>query len=74
MNRSAKLVKISAHPIYSKYFKGLSATDLDLITKFIKSHEDCDDNEFMFKANRMFIDQEKPKRHVDIWSIITACK
>lgn len=74
MSREAKLVKIAAHPIYSKYFKKLSATDLDFITKFIKSTEDLNDDDFMFKANRMFLNGEKPKRHVDIWSIITACK
>lgn len=71
MSRAANLIRLSAHPINSKLFSKLTQAELDFVTGFVKDNEHLNKNEYMAKANRLFIDGIKPKNHVDMWAILT---
>ena len=75
MTRKEKYVKLASHPICSNYFKKLTATDMDYIAKFLTATEELSTEEYMAKANMVFVDDpNKPKNHTDIWSILINCK
>lgn len=71
MGRQQNLIKLSAHPINSKLFSKLTQSELDFVIGFVKDNEHLDRNEYMAKANRLFIDGQKPKHHTDMWAILT---
>jgi hypothetical protein len=58
---------LSIDPFYGRLMKKLSTADLDIILSFCENSISLDRNEFEHRANRFFMDREKPKN----WKIIS---
>ena len=71
MSRKTNLIKLTAHPMLHKLFSKLTKSELEMVTKFVHENNDLEKNEYMFKANRWLLNEEKPKHYSDMWAIIT---
>lgn len=70
-----KLASMEKHPIYGKLFDKLTADELSETINFIHNNQSLNDNQYMHKANRWYLDiTAKPRHLVDMWSIVTQVR
>ena len=70
-NRISKLDYIKSHPHHRKTFDKLNQNEIMILTRFIQENDTLHLNEFEFKLNRFFLDQDKPKHWGHILEILS---
>jgi len=70
MNRRAKFLAMSEHPMFSKLIRRLSKVEYGECLQFIDANDALDANRFAEKVNRWKLDQPKTKRHSDMWALV----
>jgi len=72
--RQTALENMKSHPVLKNLFKKLSKSEMQYVEDFIKTNDLLSNADFAHKVNRLFIDGDKPKHHVDMWSILNQIK
>lgn len=71
MRRMTKMEALKLHPQLKKLFLKITKDELVLVQEFINDNEKLNDSEFIFKANRWYLDSSnKPKNLTNMWSIL----
>lgn len=65
--------KLKSHGWYSKLFKKLNANEIAFCESFLKKHDQMSANEFEMAVNRLFLEGEKPKRHLEMNELLLCC-
>ena len=73
MCRRINLLKLREHPALRKLFIKLTTEEFAAVIKFVNENESLNNDEYMLKANRWYLDQPKPKHYSDMWAIVTQC-
>lgn len=68
--RVQKLQQLAVHPWYSKLLKKIDESEFDTIVDFCEDYSDLNQLEFEYKANRLFLDRERPKHFAIINEIL----
>jgi len=75
MKRHEKFLEMINHPINGKLIKKLNTSEKFEVVQFLVDREHLSDDDFMFQANRWYLDtKEKPKHLTEMWAIVTQCK
>lgn len=73
MQRLKKMIGLWGHAYYKKFMFKLKDLELAIIADFIKENEDLSRDDFVYKVNRMFLDNpNKPKNYALIQELLTV--
>lgn len=70
LNRMEKFLKLETDPWFSRVWKKLKKSELQIAIDFINENNDLDIGDFEYKLNRFFLDRDKPRRYLEILELI----
>lgn len=71
MTRLDRLARMKTYASTRSLFSKLNERDLRYITEYLDLHEAVEIGELTAKVNRLFMDGEKPRKHMQIWAILS---